>query len=241
MMIRVYPDGHVVWPYGISQLRQDEPERSISRYPTDAFLANFGVYRIVATNRPAHNPAVERVVAVEPALVDGQWQQQWEIVELTDVEREAAWRAAHPPRWVQFGAAVWGLAEVNALLAAGLTASPALAMALPVGLGQAAQGDQQTFLAAWNTARRAGLISEELVDKLQALAVEHWLPAAFVEALGQWLWPEAPARFDEWSAPDGSRWVWDQPRGVDGQYLADDPDTEDVKSALRWLLITEAE
>lgn len=240
-MIRIYPDGHSVWPYSISQLRQDEPERSISRNPTDAFLAGFGVYRIAATDRPAHDPAVERVVEAEPALIDGQWQQQWEIVPLSEAEREAVWRAAHPPRWVQFGAAVWDLAEVNALLSAALAASPALAMALPVGLGQAAQGDQQTFLAAWQTARRAGLIDETLVSKLQTLAVDYWLPAAFVDALGQWLWPENPARFDEWTAPDGSVWVWDQPRGADGKYLADDPDTEDVESALRWLLITEAE
>jgi hypothetical protein len=29
--------------------------------------------------------------------------------------------------------------------------------------------------------------------------------------------------------------VWDQPRAADGTYLADDPETEVVESALQWL------
>lgn len=239
MMIRVTEAG-TSWPYSLSQLRADEPSRSFSSSPSDRELAVFGVYRVQTTAQPSYDPATHRVVEVQPVLSDGAWLQAWELVELTDAEKEAYYRATHPPRWQAFGAAVWSLAEVNALLATALTAAPALALALPVGLGQAAQGDQATFVHAWQTARAAGLVADELVQSLQSLGVAHDLPAEFVVALGAvgnpgWQWPEAPERFQQWSAPDGSQWRWDQPRGADGTYLADDPATPESESALRWV------
>jgi hypothetical protein len=95
------------------------------------------------------------------------------------------------------------------------------------------------FLSAWQTARGLGLISAELVAGLQMLATQYDLPPEFVAGLAgpqqQWNWPLNPARGDEWTGPDGSRWRWDQPRAADGTYLADDPATEAVESALQWL------
>ena len=238
-MIRVL-DGKVSWPYSLSQLRADEPSRSFSSSPSDAELAEYGVYRVQAQAQPSYDPAMHRVMEVQPVEQDGVWQQAWELVPLTPEEAEAYYRATHPPRWQQFGAAVWAMAEVNQLLATALQSAPALAMALPVGLGQAAQGDQSTFVHAWQAARAAGLVADELVTALQTLAVAHDLPAEFVAALGAvgtpgWQWPEDPERFEQWTAPDGSVWRWDQPRGADGAYLADDPATPESESALRWL------
>lgn len=238
-MIRVL-DGQVNWPYSLNQLCIDEPTKSFSSSPSDAELAVFGVYRVQPQAQPSYDPATHRVVEVQPVEQDGAWQQRWELEELTPEEAEAYYRATHPPRWQAFGGAVWSLAEVNALLATALTAAPALAMALPVGLGQAAQGDQATFVNAWQAARAAGLVADELVQSLQALAVAHDLPAEFVAALGavgnpDWQWPENPERFDQWTAPDGSVWRWDQPRDEQGQYVADDPATAESESALRWI------
>ena len=235
-MIRVL-DGSTVWPYSLSQLRADEPSRSFSNRPSAAELAIYGVFHVQPTAAPEYDPATHRVVELPPVLTDGQWQQAWELVELTDAEKDAYYHATHPPRWQAFGAAVWAKAEVNQLLATALQSAPALAMALPVGLGQAAQGDQRTFVAAWQTARSAGLVAAELVAAVQALATEHDLPDEFIAGLGDppWQWPEDPQRFDQWTAPDGSMWVWDQPRDEQGQYLADDPETEVQESALQWL------
>ena len=243
-MIRPTPlrivDGQIVWPYSFSRLKIDEPTRSFSRNPRDAELAPFGMVYPQATPRPEIDPAVERVVEAQPVEADGQWVQQWEVVALSDAEKEAYYRATHPPQWQSFGAAVWSMAEVNALLAAALQGAPALAMALPVGLGQAAQGDQATFMHAWQAARGAGLVADELVAGLQMLATQHDLPAAFVAGLGavgnpEWEWPESPTRFQRWDAPDGSQWVYDQPRAADGTYMADDPATPESESALQWL------
>ena len=239
-MIRV-TEAETIWPYSLGQLRADEPTKSFSSSPSDWELSVFGVFRVQATAQPETDPAVERVVEGQPVLVDGQWQQQWEIVELSDAEKDAYYRATHPPQWQVFGAAVWSMAEVNQLLATALQGAPALAMALPVGLGQAAQGDQATFMHAWQAARGAGLVADELVAGLQMLATQHYLPASFVAGLGavgnpEWEWPENPARFQRWTAPDGSEWVYDQPRDpATGQYLPDDPETDAVESALQWL------
>jgi hypothetical protein len=179
------------------------------------------------------------VVEAEPVEADGQWLQQWELVELTDAEREAYYRATHPPRWIEFNNAL--PVEVDQLLATAQAASPRLALALGVGLGKAADGDSRVFLSAWQTARGLGLIPPELVQGLQDLATHFDLPAEFVAGLAGprqlWDWPENPARGDEWTGPDGSEWVWDQPRAEDGTYLADDPATEVIESALQWLLV----
>jgi hypothetical protein len=241
MMIRVTEAG-TSWPYSLSQLRADEPTKSFSSSPSSVELAVFGVYRIQPQAQPAYDPATHRVVEVQPVIADGNWQQAWELQELTDAEKEAYYRATHPPRWQSFGGAVWAMVPVNELLATALQHAPALAMALPVGLGQAAQGDQRTFVGAWQAARSAGLVADELVQDLQALAVAHDLPAEFVAALGavgnpEWEWPDNPARFDEWTAPDGSVWRWDQPRDEQGQYLPDDPATPESESALRWIAV----
>lgn len=239
MMIRVI-DGHTTWRYSLSQLRADEPSRSFSISPSDAELAEYGVFRVQAQPQPEHDPATHRVTEVVPALVDGSWQQQWELVELTPEEAEAHYRATHPPQWIAFGNAVTALAEINTMLAAALQSVPALAMALSVGLGRAADGDSRVFLAAWQAGRAGGLIPVTLVAQIQQLATQHDLPPEFIAGLGDqpWQWPANPERGDEWTAPDGSHWRFDQPRDAQGQYLPDDPATEAVESALKWLEVT---
>lgn len=180
-LIRLNP---LRWPYSLQQLRQDEPTRSFSPSPSERELAYFDVFRVVAQPQPEYDPATHKAVEVTPALVGDDWLQQWELVELTEAEKEAYYHATHPPRWQAFGTAVWAMTEVNQLLATALQSAPALAMALPVGLGQAAQGDQRTFVAAWQTARSAGLVADELVQEVQALAVAHDLPDEFINGLG---------------------------------------------------------
>lgn len=50
-----------------------------------------------------------------------------------------------------------------------------------------------------------------------------------------WNPPTEPSRFQRYIAPDGSVWVWDQPRNEDGTFMADDPATPEQESAMRWL------
>jgi hypothetical protein len=177
-LIRLNP---IRWPYSLGQLRIDESSRSFSVAPSTAELAHYGVFRVVPQEQPEFDPAVERVQEVQPIEADGQWLQQWEIVELTAEEQDAYYRATHPPQWIAFWAAL--PADVDALLAAARAASPRLELGLGVGLGKAADGDSRVFLAAWQSARALGLVPAELVDGIQALAVAYDLPAEFIAGL----------------------------------------------------------
>jgi hypothetical protein len=51
---------------------------------------------------------------------------------------------------------------------------------LGVGLGQAAQGDTQTFLVAWASARDLGLISPGLVTHVTEIGSSCNLPPEFL-------------------------------------------------------------
>jgi hypothetical protein len=179
-MIRVTEAG-TVWPYSLAQLRADEPQRSFSSNPSDGELSIFGVFRIRATAQPLIDPAIQKAVEVEPVLVDGQWQQQWAVEDLSEAEREAYYRATHPPQWIAFNDAL--PADVNALLAQAQALDHRLYGGLLVGLGKAADGDSRVFLGTWGKARAVGLIPPEMIAQIQALAVAHDLPAEFVAGL----------------------------------------------------------
>jgi hypothetical protein len=178
-LIRLNP---IRWPYSLAQLRIDEPTYSFSPAPSDREYAEFDCYRKQPQAQPEFDPATHKVVEVQPVEQAGQWVQQWEIVELTEAEAEAYYRATHPPQWIAFWAAL--PPEVDTLLNAAQAASPRLALSLGVGLGKAADGDSRVFLGAWQAARGLGLISPGLVTGVQALAVAHDLPAEFIGGLG---------------------------------------------------------
>ena len=170
------------WPYTLQQLREDEPGRSFSAAPRAHELAYFDVFVVQPTAQPDdYDPDLQKVVEVMPVLVAGQWQQQWELVDLTEEERAARYRATHPPRWIEFWAAL--PPEVDTLLTAAQAASPRLALSLGVGLGKAADGDSRVFIGAWQSAQLLGLVSQELITGVQTLAVAHDLPTEFVEGL----------------------------------------------------------
>jgi len=88
------------------------------------------------------------------------------------------------PRWLQFGQALAVDSAVNGLVAYAATNAPVLHLMLGVGLGQAAQGDPTTFLAAWANAVSVGMVPSELVSQMQTLATGFDLPAEFVAGLG---------------------------------------------------------
>jgi hypothetical protein len=243
-MLRVVGDD-LIWPYSLGQLRVDEPTKSFSIAPSDAELAHYGVFRVEATAAPEVDPATERVAETAPELIDGVWVQTWAVVPLTAAEQEAYFRQQHPPQWQAFGQAVWSNPAIGAMLRGGLQSDQTtpVSMALPVGLGQAAQDNAyDTFSNAAQAAYHAGLLAVPLLRGIATLADQFYLPVEFTSRIRSILAvmpmafqpPTEPARFDEWTAPDGSVWVWDQPRDELGQYVADDPETEAVESALRW-------
>lgn len=239
-LIRLNP---VRWPYSLEQLRIDEPRRSFPRSPSPERYAHYDVYQfeevVKLVDPPSTDPATQRLVQRKPVKVDGILTQQWEVIEMSPEEREAYYLSNNPPRWVDFSEAL--PVGVDQLLGAAQAVRPSLAFRLAVGLGQAAQGDTRVFLSAWQSCLSIpDLVPPELKTELQELAADFDLPPEFIAGLSgsqqSWEWPEGqPSRFTKWTAPDGSQWIFDQPRNAEGTYVSDDSDTEEVESAMRWL------
>jgi hypothetical protein len=87
------------------------------------------------------------------------------------------------PRWVDFSAAIMAMPAINVMLGAVLQAAPGLYGGLVVGLQNASEGDSRVFLNSWNAAYAMGLVSEELITTVQAVAGEYDLPQEFIDAL----------------------------------------------------------
>lgn len=86
-------------------------------------------------------------------------------------------------QWVQFAGMLASDPAVNQLVATAATAAPVLHLMLGVGLGQAAEGNPVTFLAAWAQARASGLVPAPIAAEVAVMAAAFDLPADFVEAL----------------------------------------------------------
>ena len=104
--------------------------------------------------------------------------EMWEAYTPPDPEPESA-----APRWVQFGVALGTAPVVNVFVATLAQAAPVLHLMIGVGLGQASQGDPQTFLGGWAQCRAAGLVSAELLAGVVVMAGAYDLPSDFIAAL----------------------------------------------------------
>lgn len=128
---------------------------------------------------PEYDPAVYGLEATQDVdLGAGVLRREWGLVELP---------VAPPPppvaHWVQFAGMLATDPAVNQLVATAATVAPVLHLMLGVGLGQAAQGETATFLAAWAQARAGGLVSELVAEQVAVMAAAFDLPAEFVEGL----------------------------------------------------------
>jgi hypothetical protein len=106
--------------------------------------------------------------------------------------RTIGWDVQPPPpepQWVQFAASLVPDIPVNQFIVSVAQAAPMLDRMLTVGMGQAAQGDPQTFMAAWTQARVLGLAPPELIKHMQGMAAGFYLPAEFIEGLAAELQP----------------------------------------------------
>jgi hypothetical protein len=84
-------DDIIIYPYSLHQLHSEYPNVSFPSDIDDATLAEYGVYRVLKTAQPDHNPLIHSCRELTPSYQEGLWIQQWEIVELFS-EEEAAKR-----------------------------------------------------------------------------------------------------------------------------------------------------
>jgi hypothetical protein len=166
---------------------------------------------------------------------------------LSEAEAYFGINGATNVKWLEFGAALAVDPAINQFVATIAQAAPVLHLMIGVGLGQAAQGDVRTFLEAWKMGLSSNIISADLQQHLIAIASGYDLPQKFIDGLsapdsanasasGR---PENPQRFDRWTDSDGNEWVYDQPRTANGTYAQDNPETEVIESALKWVPATQ--
>ena len=128
---------------------------------------------------PDYDPAAYGLEATQDVDLDGGLLRRgWALVPLP---------VPPPPlpvaQWVQFAGSLAADPAVNQLGATAATAAPVLHLMLGVGLGQAADGNPVTFLAAWAQARASGLVPAPIAEQVAVMAAAFDLPADFVEAL----------------------------------------------------------
>jgi hypothetical protein len=72
-------------PYSIGQLRKDNPNTSFPKYPTDALLAEWGVYPVKPTGQPSVD-YTKNVTEKPPVKQGSEWVQVWEVSDATESE-----------------------------------------------------------------------------------------------------------------------------------------------------------
>ena len=80
------------YPYSVGQLRADNPQVSFPRDPSDALLAEWGVFPVAETTQPTVTYA-QNLAEAAPQRIDGVWTQVWRVTDASAgeiAERTAA-------------------------------------------------------------------------------------------------------------------------------------------------------
>jgi hypothetical protein len=180
-LIHTPADSAPVWPYGLADLRRDNPNVSFSANPTAEDLAPFGVFVVAPTNPPEHDPATHRPQEIQPICANGVWQQAWELIELPPPPEPEP-----QPDWAQFRQALRQENGYGSAFQSALSADPMAGVQLAIGLDRfRREGDYADFLEALGNSLsvlptdQAAHIALELL----ALAGRCDLPLSFREAL----------------------------------------------------------
>lgn len=73
------------YPYSIGDLRRDNPQTSFPAKPTDALLAEYGVFPVSRTDIPVVD-YTQAVTEADPQQVNGAWVQAWIVTDRTAEE-----------------------------------------------------------------------------------------------------------------------------------------------------------
>lgn len=70
-----------VYPYDLGRFKDDFPNTSpLSDWSNEA-LAEFGIFPVAPTERPAHNEHTQALNELAPQQTNGVWTQVWQVVE----------------------------------------------------------------------------------------------------------------------------------------------------------------
>lgn len=90
LYVKLDKDGNIVkYPYVLNHFQLENPDikiSSLSEIETEILEKNY-IY-LVQFNPPPVLPIDQKLVMANPLLIDGNWQQHWEIRDLTELEIE---------------------------------------------------------------------------------------------------------------------------------------------------------
>jgi len=69
--------------YSIGQLRRDNPNTSFPKVPSDALLADWGVYPYTVQDQPTVDYLTQTLTPTALTEVDGAWTQGWDVSNLS--------------------------------------------------------------------------------------------------------------------------------------------------------------
>lgn len=77
------------FPYSVEELRSDNPNTSFPLLMSEEELAEWGVFTVEDQDPPAYNEQTESIEIGPPALVDGKWVRECNVIqaELAEVQR----------------------------------------------------------------------------------------------------------------------------------------------------------
>lgn len=79
-----------VYPYGIAELKRDNPQTSFPREMTPEILQEFDVFPVSFAEKPNYDPTTEKLLqSPSPELIDGQWQFTYTVTALDAEELNA--------------------------------------------------------------------------------------------------------------------------------------------------------
>ena len=67
------------YPYSVAQLRRDNPGTSFPANPSDALLAEWGVFLVTPVDPPPHDVLTETLTEGAPIEIGGGWFQTWTV------------------------------------------------------------------------------------------------------------------------------------------------------------------
>lgn len=133
-------DGTITYPYYLQNLRTENPTVSFPDQ-IESVASDWNCFEVISTDHPAYNPVTQTVTESTPVLKDGEYQQTWQIVELSLEQVKANKLSQIDSEWYQTLSQGWnsnqgtiGLESSDVALLAGnyLLAKEASSMNLPI-------------------------------------------------------------------------------------------------------------
>lgn len=87
MYVKVNDGAVDSFPYGLNQLRRDNPNTSFPKSMTEDMLNSFGVYSVQFQDAPSYDDRTQKAEqAATPSEQDGNWVIGWTVSSKTDAE-----------------------------------------------------------------------------------------------------------------------------------------------------------